>query len=101
MVRTSSTTPEDEKNQSDPLALIFIHILTYLEEELARRHWKRLLRATSTSAIFTVSLYKKVLIKMSLRWGAPGHPESSKFHLDPLDIVLRSPKIAKFLNLEW
>ena len=24
-----------------------------------------------------------------------------KFQLDPLDIVLRSPKIAKFLNLEW
>ena len=78
-VRTSSTTPGDEKDQSDPLALIFIHILTYLEEELARRHWERLLRATSTSAIFTVSLYKKVLIKTSLRWGAPGHPGSSKF----------------------
>ena len=52
MVRTSSTTPEEEKNQSDPLALIFIHILTYLEEELARRHKERLLRATSTSALF-------------------------------------------------
>ena len=50
---------------------IFIHILTYLEEELARRHWERLLRATSTSAIFTVSLCKKVLIKRFLRWCAP------------------------------
>ena len=33
----SSTTPGDEKNQSDPLALIFIYILTYLEEELAQK----------------------------------------------------------------
>ena len=39
--RTSSTTPGDEKNQSDPLALIFIHILTYLDEELAWIHWER------------------------------------------------------------
>ena len=31
----SSTTPGDEKNQSDPLALLFINILTYLEKELA------------------------------------------------------------------
>ena len=64
-VRTSSTTPGDEKNQFDPLALIFIHILTYIEEELAWRHWERLLRATSTWAIFTALLYNKVLIKTS------------------------------------
>ena len=46
--------------------VIVIYILTYLEEELAWRHWERLLRATSTWAIFTVSLNKKVLIKTSL-----------------------------------
>ena len=51
------------------MALIFIHILTYLEEELAWRHWGRLLRATTTWAIFTVSLYKKILIKTSLHSG--------------------------------
>ena len=55
----SSTTPGDEKKQSDPLALLFIYILTYLEEELAWRHLERLQRATSTWAIFTVLLYKK------------------------------------------
>ena len=70
-VRTSSTTPGDEKKQSDPLALIFIHILTYLEEELAWRHWERLLRATSIWAIFTVLLFKKVLIKTSLHCVPP------------------------------
>ena len=31
----SSKTPGDEKNQSDPLALLFINNLTYLEKELA------------------------------------------------------------------
>ena len=40
-VRMSSTTPGDEENQSDPLALIFIHILTNPEEELPWRHWER------------------------------------------------------------
>ena len=59
----SSTTPGDEKKQSDPLVLK-IHILTYLEEELVWRHWERLLRANSTLAIFTVIIIKKVLIKM-------------------------------------
>ena len=49
------------------MALIFMHILTYLEEEIAWRHWERLLRANSTLAIFTVLLIKKVLIKMSPR----------------------------------
>ena len=66
-VRMSSTTPGDEKKPILSLALIFIHILTYLEEELACRHWERLLRATSTWAIFTVLQYKKVLIKTSQR----------------------------------
>ena len=76
----SSTTPGDEKDQSDPLALIFIHILTYLEEELAWRHWERLLRAISTCAIFTVSLYKKVLDQdVSTLW-SPGDPGSLNFH---------------------
>ena len=55
------TTPGDEKNKSDPLALVFIHILTYLEEELAWRHWERPMKAALTWAIFTVTLYKKVL----------------------------------------
>ena len=69
-VRTSSTTPGDERKNIPtpwPLVLIFIHIVTYLEEELAWRHWERLLRAITTWAIFTVSLYKKVLIKTSPR----------------------------------
>ena len=50
----SSTTPGDEKKLSDPLALLFIYILTYLEEELSWRHLEKLLRASSTCAIFTV-----------------------------------------------
>ena len=64
MVRTSSTTPGDEVNQSDPLALIFIHILTYLEEELAWRHRERLLRATSTSAIFTKKAKNTLILQV-------------------------------------
>ena len=81
MTFTSSIPPWDgKKNQFDLLALVFIYILTYLEEKLARRCWERLLRATSTSAICTVSLYKKVLIKTSLRWGVPSDPGSSNFH---------------------
>ena len=64
MVRMSSTTPGDEKKQSDPLALIFIHILTYLEEELARRHRERLLRATSTSAIFTKKAKNTLILQV-------------------------------------
>ena len=63
MVRTSSTPPGDERNQSDPLALIFIHILTYLEEELAQRHRERLLRATSTSAIFTKNAKNTLILQ--------------------------------------
>ena len=62
-VRTSTTTTGDEKNHSDPLALIFIYNLTYLEEELAWKHTERLLRATSTCDIFTVLIYKKVFLK--------------------------------------
>ena len=64
MVRTSSTTPGDEKDQSDPLALIFIHILTYHEEELAQRHRERLLRATSTSAIFTKNAENTLILQV-------------------------------------
>ena len=64
MVRMSSTTPGDEKKQSDPLALIFIHILTYLEEELAWRHRERLLRATSTSAIFTKKAKNTLILQV-------------------------------------
>ena len=60
----SSTTPGDEKKQSDPLALLFIYILTYLEEELSWRHLEKLLRASSTCAIFTVIPYKKVWIEI-------------------------------------
>ena len=52
------------KNQSYPLALIFIHILTYLKEELAWIHWERLLIATSTWGIFIVSLYKNYLTEV-------------------------------------
>ena len=48
-VRTSTTTTGDEKNHSDPLALIFIYNLTYLEEELACRHWERLVYTSNTS----------------------------------------------------
>ena len=70
-VEIPHSAPGDEKKQSDPLALIFIHILTYLEEELAWRHWERLLRATSTWAIFTVLLYKKDQIKTSPRCVPP------------------------------
>ena len=42
------------------------------------------------------SLLSSVISFQNLKCDVPG-----KFQLDPLDIVLRSPKIAKFLNLEW
>ena len=54
---------EVKKKQSYPLVLIFIHIPTYLEEELARRHRERLLRATSTSAIFTKNAKNTLILQ--------------------------------------
>ena len=58
---------------------------------------KQLLRISKYAKIDSLfSLLSRVFSFQNLKCDVPG-----KFQLDPLDIVLRSPKIAKFLNLEW